>query len=107
MPISKNIIENYQKKYYEFSDKCDQISDTEKWNEDKYGEMLSYFFNEITSIVIKLSSADGNITNDELKVLKEIFGIEYTPEEFKEVYYSLQSEIDSLFQDTVSHSYKL
>ena len=107
MAISNEIIERYQSRYYAFSDQCDIISDTGKWDEDENGEMLSYFYNEFTSIVIRLSSADGNITEEELGVLRDVFNIEYTKEEFSDLYASLSDEIEALFQDTVSHSYTI
>lgn len=99
MSNSKNMIEMFKMKYESFLFGCDAIEEIGQWDKESLGEMDVFYFNDLTSVIIRLIAADGNIAQKEVDYLNETFGFEYTLEELIYVYNSCKDNIDRAFDE--------
>ncbi len=85
----KNIdkfIEDYRIKYEEFITGCDAIEEAGLWDTETYGEMESFYTNDLVSMIVRLIAVDGKITRREAIYLDQTFEFNYTLDELIEVY---------------------
>lgn len=69
------------------------------WNLEENGKMDVYYSADLTSVIIRLIAADGNITRKELEYLNDIFGFKYTVEELTAIYDDCGEAIDTIFDE--------
>ena len=76
---------------------CDSIEEIAFWDVEENGEMDAFYSAELTSIVVRLIVADGNVTQKEVDYLNDIFGFEYTVNQLSEVYENSKDAINKIF----------
>ncbi len=103
----KNYAEEFRYKYDEFLTGCDALEEMGLWNKEENGEMDAFYTGDLTSIIIRLISADGDITAKEVNYLNDMFGFIYTEEELTEIYEQCSEEIDKLFDEGVKNGYDI
>ena len=99
MSNSKNMIEMFKMKYEAFLLGCDAIEEMGQWDKDSLGEMDVFYFNDLTSVIIRLIASDGNLAQKEVDYLNETFGFEYTLKELTYVYDSCKDDIGQAFDE--------
>ncbi|MBQ2963827.1 MAG: hypothetical protein IJE14_04115 [Clostridia bacterium] len=92
-------IDSFNMKYESFLTGCDSIEEMGLWDKEAYGEMEAFYFNDLTSVIIRLIAADRNISLKEVNYLNETFGFEYTLDELVEVYNACKDDIGSAFDE--------
>ncbi len=103
----KEYAEIFRHKYDSFITGCDALEELNLWNKEENGEMDAYYTGDLTSIIIRLISADGDITEKEVNYINDMFGFVYTEEELTEIYEQCGEEIDTLFDEGVKNGYDL
>lgn len=103
----KEYAEIFRHKYDRFITGCDALEELNLWNKEENGEMDAYYTGDLTSIIIRLISADGDITEKEVNYINDMFGFVYTEEELTEIYEQCGEEIDTLFDEGVKNGYDL
>lgn len=103
----KNYSESFKFKFEKFLTGCDSIEEMGLWNLEENGEMDAYYSADLTSVIIRLIAADGNVTQKEVDYLNDIFGFEYTVEELAAIYDDCGEAIDSIFEDGAENGLSL
>ena len=103
----KNYSESFKFKFEKFLTGCDSIEEMGLWNLEENGEMDAYYSADLTSVIIRLIAADGNVTQKEVDYLNDIFGFEYTVEELAAIYDDCEEAIDSIFEDGAENGLSL
>ena len=103
----KNYSESFKFKFEKFLTGCDSIEEMGLWNLEENGEMDAYYSADLTSVIIRLIAADGNVTQKEVDYLNDIFGFEYTVEELAAIYDDCAEAIDSIFEDGAENGLSL
>ena len=83
------------KRYGEFIEKCDRCEESRQWDVEQYGQMEMYLSNELTCILLRISAADGNISDEEVELFNAICGTSYSLEGLKAVYDEMGDTIRS------------
>lgn len=91
------LTEQFRFLYEKFLNGCDAVEELGKWNKDEYGEMDSYYTNDLCTVVIRIIAVDGNVSKSEVKYLNDNFGFSYSVSELTEVYASCRDRIDEYF----------
>jgi len=99
--------EGFKAKYEKFINGCDSIEEIEKWDKKAYGEMESFYANDITSIIIRIIAADGIISQHEVDYINKAFGFEYTLDELTEVHKNCIDNIDEAFDENFENGISL
>ena len=94
----KNYSESFKFKFEKFLTGCDSIEEMGLWNLEENGEMDAYYSADLTSVIIRLIAADGNVTQKEVDYLNDIFGFEYTVEELAAIYDDCAEAIDTILE---------
>ncbi len=92
-------VESFKLKYDLFMIGCDAIEEEGLWDTEVLGEMDGFYFNDLSSVIIRLIASDGNISEKEVEYLNKTFGFEYTLDELKEVYKNCKDNIDHSFDE--------
>ena len=92
-------VESFKMKYESFLTGCDSIEEMGLWDKETLGEMEAFYLNDLTSVIIRLIAADGNISQKEVDYLNEAFGFEYTLDELIAVYEACQEDIGHAFDE--------
>lgn len=103
----KRYAEEFRYKYESFITGCDALEEMKLWNKEENGEMDAFYTGDLTSIIIRLISADGDITEREVNYLNDMFGFVYTEAELEEIYGQCGEEIDKLFDEGVKNGYDI
>lgn len=102
----EQLSKSFQAKYIDFVDGCDALEECDLWDKEQDGEMDGYYQNDLVSIIIRLITVDGFVSENEVKYLNEVFGFEYTIAELKEVCELCQEGIDELFDGAFASGIK-
>ena len=110
----KNIdmyIESFNTKYELFLNGCDSIEEMELWDKEALGEMDAFYYNDLSSVIIRLIASDGNISSKEVNYFNETFGFEYTVKDLTDVYNSCKEDIghsfDEKFENGITYMRKI
>jgi len=95
----KNYSESFKLKFEKFLNGCDSIEEMGLWNLEENGEMDVYYSADMTSIIIRMIAADGEIDQKEAEYLNDFFGFGYTAEELTSIYNDLGANIDNIFDE--------
>lgn len=101
----KKYAEEFRNKYESFLTGCDALEEMSLWDKEENGEMDAFYTGDLTSIIIRLISADGDITEKEVNYLNDMFGFVYTEQELTEIYEQCGEEIDTLFDEGIKNGY--
>lgn len=99
--------EMFKANYEKFVIGCESTEETKMWDEEQYGDMLTYYDNDLVSIILQLISADGNISKTEVEKLNEIFGFSYECDELVDLYHACKENVDNMFANGISDAYTL
>ena len=100
------LTESFKTKYERFIIGCDSVELDETWNKAEDGEMDVYYENELISVILSLIIADGKISDKEVKYLNDNFGLSYTVDELKNVYFNCGEEIENYFENNFKAGYE-
>lgn len=110
----KNIdmyIESFNTKYELFLNGCDSIEEMELWDKEALGEMDAFYYNDLSSVIIRLIASDGNISSKEVNYFNETFGFKYTVKDLTDVYNSCKDDIghsfDEKFENGITYMRKI
>lgn len=81
------------RRYERFIDECDRREESRKWNVEERGQMEMYIANELTCIFLRLSVADGEITETETGFINSVLGMDYSTDELVSIYEEMQESI--------------
>ena len=90
-------IESFKTKHEAFMIGCDSIEEMNLWDKETLGEMEAYYSYDLISIIIRLITADGEISEKEVTYLNETFGFDYSVDELVDVYDSCKDDIGNSF----------
>lgn len=99
--------ESFKMKYEAFRTGCDAIEELGLWNKEAYGEMDVFYASDLASVIIRLITVDGAITQKEVNYLNETFDFDYTLAELCEVYESCGEEITESFDENFENGITL
>ena len=83
-------------KYERFFIGCDALEELDLWDKEKNGEMEAYYQNDLVSVILRLTAIDGKIAEKEVQFFNDVFGFNYSFDEFTEVYRSCRENIEEL-----------
>ena len=92
-------IESFKTKHEAFMIGCDSIEEMNLWDKETLGEMEAYYSYDLISIIIRLITADGEISEKEVTYLNETFGFDYSVDELVDVYDSCKDDIGNSFDE--------
>ena len=99
--------EEFRSKYEGFLTGCDALEEMEQWDLEEYGDMDVYYQTDMVSIVLRLTAADGEISEKEIRYLDDYFGFGYTAEELGAVYENCREEISGSFAEQFRKGFSL
>lgn len=94
------LTEEFKFKYERFLIGCDALEEMDLWDKETYGEMDVFYENDMLSVILRLITADGSISQREVKYLNENFGLDYTAEKLRAVYENCRDAIGRPFDET-------
>lgn len=97
-------IDEFKMKHEAFLMGCDSLEELGLWDKIAYGEMDSFYTNDMTTLIIRLTASDGVITQKEVDDLNQLFDFDYTLEELREVYDNCADLIGEAFDDNFRES---
>lgn len=103
----KKYSEGFKLKFEKFLTGCDAIEEMGLWNLDENGEMDVFYSADLTSIIIRLIAADGNVSQREVDYLNDIFGFDYTVEELGLIYRDCGDAIENIFNQGAKNGLNL
>lgn len=86
-------------KFESFLIGCDSIEEMGLWDKKMFGEMDVFYSNDLSSVIIRLITADGKISSKEVEYLNNTFGFDYTLDELISVYDSCKDNIEHAFDE--------
>lgn len=99
-------IGNFKAAYELFINSCDSMEESELWDVKQYGEMETFYTNDLTSAALQLIAIDGEITETEVEYINATFGFKYTLSDIKKVYEScaesIEEYLDESFENGIS-----
>ena len=103
--IMNLLTESFKQKYEQFLTGCDAIEQAGGWDTEQYGEMETFYTNDLISLMLRLVATDGCVAQREADALNRLFGFSYTAETLADVYEVCQENIcgdfDRLFAEGV------
>lgn len=96
----------FHKNCRQFIEGCDKLEEAGLWNKEALGEMEAFYLNDMASVVIRLIALDKNISEKEVKYLKESFGFSYTVDELAIVYENSKENLQEYFDEDLSNAVK-
>ena len=103
----KTQAEAFKLNYEKFLTACDALEEEKRWDTEKYGEMESWYFNDIMCVIIHLISSDGSFSRKEADYVNDVFGFGYTAAELAELYRVQGEDINRLILEDVPANYQL
>lgn len=103
----KTYSDSFKIKFEKFLNGCDAVEELEQWDLEENGEMDVFYSADLTSIVVRLIAADGNISQKEVDYLNDFFGFDYTVNELIELYDDCADAIDNLLNDEAENGLNL
>lgn len=91
--------ESFKTKLERFMMGCDSIEEMGLWDKDEFGEMDSFYYNDLLSMILRLIAADGTISSEEVDYLSQNFGFECTVDELEDIYQNCRDSIGASFDD--------
>ncbi len=101
----QQLSESFQLKFQKFLNGCDAQEELDRWDQDAFGDMDAYYAADMTSIVLRLTVADGRVTPEEVRYIEEMFGFRYTQQEVWDIYRDCQAGIDTVFDTEAENGY--
>lgn len=101
MDRMERLTEEFKFKFERFLTGCDALEEMGLWNTEEYGEMESFYENDLIGLILRLIAADGEIHEKEAEYLNKTFGFTYTAEELAEFYASCRDAFDRAFDEQV------
>ena len=103
--IMNLLTESFKQKYDQFLTGCDAIEQAGGWDTEQYGEMETFYTNDLISLMLRLVATDGCVAQREADVLNDLFGFTYTAETLAETYEvcreNMNADFDRLFAEGV------
>lgn len=96
----------FQLQYEKFVNGCAAVEEEGLWNEAQYGDMETYYYNDIMCVILCLISADGIFSETEADYINEIFGFRYSAAELREMYGTEGDSIRSMLVNEVPAGYR-
>lgn len=96
----------FKLQYDKFVTGCAAVEEEGLWDEDRFGSMETYYYNDIMCVILSLISADGTFSDAEAEYINEIFGFTYTPEELRAMYSTEGRSIRTLLTEEVPAGWK-
>ena len=78
--------ENFQAKFEQFLINCDDAEQGSMWNREKYGEMQDYYAGLIVSMILRIVTSEGWISDEDIEYLNLLFGFSYDGGELEQVF---------------------
>lgn len=98
-------VESFKLKFEKFMTGCDSLEEMGLWDKEKNGEMEAFYSADMVSVIIRLISVDGNISQAEVNYINEVFGFSYTVGELVAIYADCKAAIDSIFEEGLENGY--
>lgn len=95
-----DLTKSFCEKHDEFICRCDAIEEAGLWDKSEYGEMDAFYSNDLSSVIIRLIAADGNVTYREVEYFNKTFKLDYGHEELIDVYKNCATLIDCSFDES-------
>lgn len=92
--------ETFQEKFEQFLMGCEDVEQGSIWNRDKYGEMQDYYAGLVVSIILRIVTAEGWISDEEIEYLNLVFGFSYESGDLEQVFEDCRDMVTSTNFDT-------
>jgi len=102
----QELSEAFRLQYDKFTTGCAAVEEQGFWDDDRFGSMENYYYNDIMCVILCLVSADGTFSNAEAQYINEIFGFQYTAEELQEMYGTEGDSIRRMLTGEVPANYR-
>ena len=89
------LTEEFRFKYEKFLIGCDALEELDQWDKEEYGEMDTFYQNDLVGVILRLIAADGKICDAEVDYLNRNFGFDFSTQELIDVYENCREEIGS------------
>jgi len=97
----ERLTEGFRTRWEQFLTACDAAEELGRWDTEADGQMEAYYTEDLICIVLKLISADGSVSAEEARIVRELFDFQYTPEELRRVADELREQIERLLAEDV------
>lgn len=104
----QELSESFQLKFERFLIGCDAVQAEGGWSTENLGEMGVYYTRELLTMILRIVSADGWVSQREADYLNKFFGFTYTAQELEQVCDGLEEPLHShSAEKTIHDSVKL
>ena len=87
--------ENFQSKFEQFLIGCEDLEQSSRWNREKYGEMQDYYAGLVVSMILRIVTSEGWISDEEIEYLDLLFGFSYDGGELEQVFEGCREMVTS------------
>lgn len=92
--------ETFQEKFEQFLMGCEEAEQGSIWNRDEHGEMQDYYAGLIVSIILRIVTAEGWISDEEIEYLNLVFGFSYESGDLEQVFEDCRDMVTSTHFET-------
>ena len=87
--------ETFQTKFEQFLIGCEDAEQGSIWNRDEYGEMQDYYAGLLVSMILRIVTSEGWISDEEIEYLNLVFGFSYDSGELEQVFEGCRDMVTS------------
>ena len=87
--------ETFQIKFEQFLIGCEEIEQGDIWNLEEYGEMQDYYAGLIVSMILRIVTSEGWISDEDIEYLNLLFGFSYDGGELEQVFEGCRDMVTS------------
>ena len=87
--------ESFQSKFEQFLIGCEDLEQSSRWNREKYGEMQDYYAGLVVSMILRIVTSEGWISDEEIEYLDLLFGFSYDGGELEQVFEGCREMVTS------------
>lgn len=101
----KRLSESFKLKFEKFIIGCDALEEMSLWDKETNGEMEAFYAADMVSVIMRLIAVDGNIAENEVKYINDVFGFSYTVQDLQTIYADCKDAIETVFTDGLANGY--
>lgn len=103
----ESMAEDFKTKYETFVQGCIALEADGLWDTFNAGDIVSYYYTDLMSVILCLVAADGRYAPEEADYVNRMFGFSYTADDLAEIMRTEFGNLNRLFREEVPAGYRI
>ena len=103
----ESMADDFKTRYEAFVQGCTALEADGLWDTLSAGDIVSYYYTDLMSVILCLVAADGRYAPEEADYVNRVFGVSYTADDLAEIMRTEFGNLDRLFRDEVPAGYRI